>query len=169
MRIDDIPGDQLADAIALVLEEFCNNNSTHPAFPDPHDPAALFFSPYRQKSFTLNYYCRRLFEYTCCSKSCFVVAVLYIVRLAELVRVFELNHFNVHRLICTAVVLAAKFMDDVSYSNVHYAKVGGIQTPDEMNRLECFMLKSLDYRLFVSKENYEEIESHIIFIAQECR
>jgi hypothetical protein len=167
-RVGDIPDERLADSVAFILNEFCKSNPPNPEFPDPHDPAALFFSPFRQKTFTLNYYCGRLLEYMCCSKSCFVVAILYIVRLAERYSIFELNHFNVHRLICTAVVLAAKFMDDVSYSNVHYAKVGGIQTSVEMNKLESFMLKALDYRLFVTKENYDEIEAHITLIAQQC-
>lgn len=80
----------------------------------------------------------------------------------------ELNDFNVHRVICTAVLLAAKFVDDLSYSNEHYARVGGIQTPGEMNRLEVLMLKALDYRLYVSKDNYEQIESQLALIAVHC-
>jgi hypothetical protein len=167
--VGDIPDDRLASTIALVLTDFCEaNKAGRPAFPEPHDPAALFFSPFRQKTFSLNFYCKRLLEYTYCSKSCFVVAILYIVRLSERHPVFELNDFNVHRLICTAVVLAAKFMDDMSFSNVHYAKVAGIRTAGEMNKLEAFMLKALDYRLFVSLESYREVESQIALIAREC-
>lgn len=167
--VSDIPEDRLADTIALILTDFCKSNTAvKPRFPEPHDPAALFFSPFRQKSFTLNFYCKRLLQYTYCSKSCFVVAILYIVRLSERYPVFELNDFNVHRLFCTAVVLAAKFVDDTSFSNVHYAKVAGIQTPGEMNKLEAFMLKALDYRLFVSQESYCEVEAQVALIARDC-
>lgn len=97
-----------------------------------------------------------------------MVAILYALRLAERNPVFELNDYNVHRVICTALVLAAKFMDDLSYSNEHYAKVGGIQTPGEMNKLEALMLKALDYRLFVTKENYDIVEAEIAQIAVNC-
>jgi Cyclin len=167
--VSDIPDDRLARTIALVLTDFCKSTSSEqPGFPEPHDPAALFFSPFRQKTFTLDFYCKRLLQYTYCSKSCFVVAILYLVRLSERFPVFELNDYNVHRLICTAVVLAAKFVDDTSFSNVHYAKVAGIQSPGEMNKLEAFMLKALDYRLFVSQESYREVEAQIAMIAREC-
>lgn len=90
---------------------------------------------------------------------------MYLVRLAARYPIFELNDFNVHRLICTAVVLAAKWVDDVSYSNAHYAKVGGIQTAAEMSRLEAHMLKALDYRLFVTKESFEQMESQLVQVA----
>lgn len=165
INVEDISEELLAETIALILSEFCSTGSEQPRFPDPRDPAALFFSPYKQKSFTLSFYCRRLIQFNCCSKACFPIAILYLIRLAEKESVFELNDYNVHRLVCTALVLAAKYLDDVSYSNSHYAKVGGIQTGDEMNKLEHHMLKMMDYRLFVSKESYEEVENQILQIA----
>lgn len=103
-------------------------------------------------------------QFNCCSKACFPLAILYLIRLTDVCPIFELNDFNVHRLICTAVVLAAKWLDDVSYSNAHYAKVGGIQNAVEMGRLEEHMLRALDYRLFISKESYEDVERQIIAI-----
>ncbi len=163
--VDDLSNEKLADTLALILQQFCRSNSGAPRLPDPCDPAALFFSPARQTSFTLSFYCRRLLEYMCCSKSCFVVAILYLARLAVRCPIFELNEFNVHRLICTAVVLAAKWLDDVSYSNAHYAKVAGVQTTAEMTRMEDVMLRSLDYRLFVTRENYAEVERNLLQIA----
>lgn len=168
LSVGDIPDDRLADTLALVLNEFCKSSSTCPSFPDPSDPAALFFSPDKQITFTLNFYCKRLLAYTCCSKSCFVIAVLYLVRLAKRCPIFELNEYNVHRLICTSVVLSAKWLDDVSYSNAHYAKVGGIQSAAEMSKLEEHMLRALDYRVFITKENFEEVENHIILMASNC-
>lgn len=166
LTIANVPGSCLADTVALVLAEFCKApRVVNHMFPNPADPAALFFSPFKQKSFTLSYYCRRLLDYNCCSKSCFPIAILYLVRLAERYPIFEINDYNVHRLICTAVLLAAKWVDDVSYSNAHYAKVGGIQTAVEMSRLEAHMLKALDYRLFITKESFEEVESRLIQIA----
>lgn len=93
------------------------------------------------------------------------MAILYLLRVGERFPIFEVNDYNVHRLVCTAVVLAAKWLDDVCYSNAHYAKVAGIQTAAEMSRLEEVMLKAMDYRLFVSKESFEEIESQVVQIA----
>lgn len=53
------------------------------------------------------------------------------------------------RLVLTATVLAAKFLDDEYYTNRHYAKVGGVSLA-ELNSLEMHMLTLLAYRLRVS-------------------
>lgn len=108
-------------------------------------------------------------EYTCCSKSAFVVAVLYLARLAEHHPVFVLSELNVHRLVCTAVVLAAKWLDDVSYSNAHYARVAGVQSAAEMTRMENHFLKALDYRLYVAPHNYHDVEASLLNIAASWR
>lgn len=79
--------------------------------------------------------------------------------------VYELNDFNVHRLFCTASVVAAKWLDDVSYSCAHYAKVGGIGSGQEMARLEAMMLDALGWRTFVVREAYEDVEVELVKIA----
>lgn len=165
LTINNLSDDRLADTLAHILQQFCEAAPIKPRFPDPRDPAALFFSPYKQQSFTLNFYCKRLLQFNSCSKPCFPLALVYLIQLSDAFPIFQLNDFNVHRLFCTALVLAAKWQDDVSYTNTHYAKVGGIQTCAEMNYLELHMLSCLDYRLFVSDERYHEIENHILEIA----
>lgn len=168
--VNEVPNEVLADTVALILEQFCAGGAygvspVQRTLPDPTDPAALFFSPAKQTAFTLSFYCRRLVEYTCCSKSCFVVAILYLARLAEACPVFLVNEFNVHRLVCTAVVLAAKWLDDVTYSNEHYAKVAGVQTSGEMTCMENHMLHCLDYRLYVQRDDYFDVEASLLKIA----
>ncbi|KAG4189173.1 hypothetical protein ERO13_A08G210700v2 [Gossypium hirsutum] len=63
--------------------------------------------------------------------------------------------FNVHRLLITSVMVAAKFMDDQHYNNAYYAKVGGISR-EEMNRLEMRFLFDLDFRLNVTTEVFNK-------------
>lgn len=164
-HVADMSDERVAGTAALIIHGLCNANPACPVFPPVTDAAALFFSPYKQSTFTLDSYCQRLLVYTGCSKSCFVVALLYMARMAENRSVYELNYYNVHRLLCTALVLASKYLDDASYSNAHYAKVSGIQTVAEMNKLEAHMLEVLDYRLHVTQENYDEVEIQIASIA----
>ena len=164
-----MPNDVLADTVALVLEQFCARGEGSVTLPSPNEPAALFFSPSRQTSFSLSFYIRRLVEYTCCSKSAFVVAVLYLARLAERHPVFMLSDLNVHRLACTSVVLAAKWLDDISYSNAHYARVAGVQSAAEMTRMENHFLSAIDYRLYVAPDNYRDVEISLLNIAASWR
>lgn len=63
---------------------------------------------------------------------------------------------TIHRLVVTAVMLAAKLMDDKYYNNAFYAKIGGITT-SELNHMELEMLRMLDYRTFVSSSRVHEL------------
>ena len=67
----------------------------------------------------------RIHKYASCSKECFILALIYIDRLIQRNN-FLLTELNVHRVVITAVLLAAKFFDDAYYNNAYYAKVGGV-------------------------------------------
>ncbi|KAM5561274.1 cyclin-P3-1 [Rosa sericea] len=97
-------------------------------------------------------YIERIFKYSSCSNSCFVVAYIYIERFLQRTGTC-LTSLNVHRLLITSILIAAKFMDDDCYSNGYYAKVGGVSTA-EMNNLEMAFLLSLDFKLYVTTEMF---------------
>ena len=50
-----------------------------------------------------------------------------------------LTSLNVHRLVITSLMLAAKFFDDLFYNNAFYAKLGGVNAT-EMNTLEVIII-----------------------------
>jgi hypothetical protein len=58
-------------------------------------------------------YLERIFKYANCSSSCIIVAYVYLDRFTRLQPSLPINSFNVHRLLITSVMVAAKFMDDV--------------------------------------------------------
>jgi Cyclin len=60
----------------------------------------------------------------------------------------------------TSVLVASKFFDDYHFRNSHYAKVGGISTP-EMNLLEVEFLLMVRFNLFVSIETYQQYYNQI--------
>ena len=66
-----------------------------------------------------------------------------------------LTELNVHRVVITAVLLAAKFFDDAYYNNAYYAKVGGVLT-SEMNGLEVDFLFRINFSLHVSSDVFEK-------------
>ncbi|CAB4315600.1 unnamed protein product [Prunus armeniaca] len=93
-------------------------------------------------------YIERIFKYSSCSPSCFVVAYIYIERFLQR-RGICLTSLNIHRLLITSIMVAAKFMDDECYSNAYYAKIGGVSL-SELNKLEVEFLLSLDFKLHVT-------------------
>jgi hypothetical protein len=110
-------------------------------------------------------YLLRIYTYASCSSECFVLALIYIDRLHQM-QGFVLTDLNVHRVVITSIVLAAKFFDDHYFNNAYYAKVGGVPC-SEMNELEIEFLLLTNFSLHVSSETYtryyNELANHYIF------
>lgn len=109
------------------------------------------FHGMRSPPISVEAYILRLAKYTKCSPACFAYSFLYMSRLAAQDTALVPTLLNVHRLVLTSVLLAAKFLDDRYYNNAYYARVGGITT-EEMNRLEMEMLKCLNFSLGATPE-----------------
>jgi hypothetical protein len=100
-------------------------------------------------------YLKRIRSYFKCSDECYVIALVIIDRVGKVDSSLTLCELNVHRLLVSAVMLAAKFHDDVYYSNAYYAKVGGLSVK-EINQLESRLLKLLNWKVNVAAEEYHE-------------
>ncbi|KAI3979730.1 hypothetical protein MKX01_013825 [Papaver californicum] len=111
------------------------------------------FHGLRAPTLSIRQYIDRIFKYSNCSPSCFVVAYIYMERFLQNGDVL-LTLLNVHRILVTSVMVAAKFIDDTFFNNAYFAKVGGVSTA-EINRLEMKFLSSLDFRLQVTVGTFE--------------
>ncbi|XP_062224228.1 cyclin-P4-1-like [Phragmites australis] len=102
-------------------------------------------------------YAERIYRYAGCSPACFVVAYVYLDRLAQRREEEEqaevVDSYSVHRLLITTVMVAAKFMDDIHYNNAYFARVGGVLV-SEMNGLELELLFALRFRLNVTPATF---------------
>ncbi|KAL1203808.1 Cyclin-U4-3 [Cardamine amara subsp. amara] len=114
-------------------------------------------------SISIRSYLERIFKYANCSYSCYIVAYIYLDRFVKKQPFLPINSFNVHRLIITSVLVSAKFMDDLSYNNGYYAKVGGISR-EEMNMLELDFLFGIGFQLNVTVSTFN---SYCCFLQKE--
>ncbi|KAK1352640.1 Cyclin-P3-1 like [Heracleum sosnowskyi] len=114
--------------------------------------AVTIFHGSKAPALGIQQYINRIFKYSCCSPSCFVVAQIYVDRFVQRTNL-QLTSLNVHRLLITSVMVAAKFIDDAFFNNAYYAKVGGVSTA-EINKLEMKFLFALDFRLNVSLQTF---------------
>lgn len=71
------------------------------------------FHGVRAPSITIPNYIERIYNYTNCSPSCFVVGYVYIDRLVHKYPDSLVVSLNVHRLLVTSVMVASKILDDV--------------------------------------------------------
>lgn len=88
------------------------------------------------------------------------MALIYVDRLIQRNN-FLLTELNVHRVIITAILLAAKFFDDAYYNNAYYAKVGGVLV-SEMNGLEVDFLFRINFSLHVTPELFDKYRAELV-------
>lgn len=70
-------------------------------------------------------------------------------------------------MILAAVLVCAKFYNDVFYRNCDIASVSGLATPAETNTLEICLLVLIDYRVFISPEEFASYEERLDEFDQE--
>lgn len=99
-------------------------------------------------------YVTHLRKYGKFSANEFVVALIYVRRITSSHPLIDFASLSVHRLLVSALLVATKMYKDNHLSNRYYAKVGGLVTR-ELDRLERCILELLDFRLYVSAEEFE--------------
>ncbi|GMH12053.1 hypothetical protein Nepgr_013894 [Nepenthes gracilis] len=118
------------------------------------------FHGVRAPNISIPKYLERIYKYSNCSPSCFVVGFIYIDRLIHRYPELLVVSLNVHRLLVTSVMVASKMLDDEHYNNEFYAKVGGVSN-EELNRLEVELLFLLDFEVVVSSSVFETYCFHL--------
>eukprot|EP01018_Ginkgo_biloba_P020088 Gb_39399 [translate_table: standard] len=78
------------------------------------------FHGLRAPSIGIKSYLERIFKYANCSPSCFVVAYAYIDRFIHQKHMnLAITSLNVHRLLITSIMVAAKFLDDAHFDEFY--------------------------------------------------
>ncbi|CAI0550521.1 unnamed protein product [Linum tenue] len=99
--------------LAHVLEKLVARNDRLLAGADGGKSLNAFHGV-RAPNISILKYLERLFKYTDCSPSCFVVGYVYIDRLIHKYPDSLLVSLNVHRLLVTSILVASKMLDDVA-------------------------------------------------------
>jgi hypothetical protein len=117
MKPDEV-GTSIVPVLACVLNQLCARNDRL-----SHKGVSKFHA-LRPPAIGIRDYLQRVLKYAACSGECFVLALVYIDRIIQSNPSFVVNSLNIHRLLITSVMLAAKFFDDQYFNNAYYAKVG---------------------------------------------
>ncbi|KAL1802398.1 hypothetical protein DCAR_0933969 [Daucus carota subsp. sativus] len=148
---------KLITFLSSMLEKVAESNDMDALI---HPQKVSVFHGLTRPTITIQSYLERIFKYANCSPSCYVVAYVYLDRFTQRQPALPVNSFNVHRLLITSVLVAAKFMDDMYYNNAYYAKVGGISTL-EMNFLEVDFLFGIGFQLNVTPTTFHTYCSYL--------
>lgn len=96
--------------LSSLLQRVAESNDDNPRF---HMQKISAFHGLTRPTISIQSYLERIFKYANCSPSCYVVAYVYLERFTQQQPALSINSFNVHRLLITSVMIAAKFMDDM--------------------------------------------------------
>lgn len=155
--VDDVPRSHLVAALACVLG--------HMASLGKRPQRTFCFHASRIPQLSVSDYLLRLSTYFGCSDQCLVLGLVYIDRIVKRHPEFVVSPWSIHRLLMTSIMVAAKFWDDVYYSNSHYARVGGVKLY-ELNMLEEQFLQLNGWRLHVVPDEYFMYQSQVLLAAQ---
>lgn len=148
---------RILSVLSFALQRLVTRNDQ---FAPADGKKVTVFHGVRSPAITIAKYLERIYKYTSCSPSCFVVGYVYIDRLVHRQPDFPVISLNIHRLVLTSVMIAAKVLDDAHYNNAFYARVGGISNT-ELNRLEIDLLFRLGFRLKVTGKVFESYCLHL--------
>lgn len=110
LRKDSIGKPQILSLLSTLLERSVQKNERILETSQTEDVITVFHG-LRAPSLSIQQYIDRIFKYSCCSSSCFVIAYIYMDRFIQQTNIF-ITSLNIHRLLITTVMVAAKFMDD---------------------------------------------------------
>jgi len=138
--------------IAHILEKIANTNNQRYNISTPFD----FQTP---PGISAGRYLERIVKYTPCSKECYFVALVFLDRIMENSSLLVTER-NLHRLLITSIMISAKLLDDETFNNGYYSKVGGL-TVSEINALEIRFLELLKYNLSVTADTVQHYRSEL--------
>lgn len=161
-------GTVVVRVLSAVLERLvgANRNNEHGSAAAASQEEVTKFHALKPPSISILQYLERIHKYASCSTECFILALIYIDRLIQRNN-FLLTDLNVHRVVITGILLAAKFFDDAYYNNAYYAKVGGVLV-SEMNSLEVEFLFRVNFSLHVAPQVYSKYHAELISHAVGC-
>lgn len=157
MKINPERREKLVTVLSDVLNRLCDRNDRFIVNTTP----ITRFHALRPPQITVKYYLQRIGKYSNCSEECFVLALIYIDRLIRTNTSFLVNSLNVHRLLITSMMLAAKFFDDQYFNNAYFGKVGGV-TCKEINLLEIEFLFMINFNLFVAAGTFKTYNERLM-------
>ena len=134
--------EKISDTIEYIIEENTKSKKDINVFCTRKNP-----------NISLKDYLTRIQKYTNLEDSTLIISLIYIDRVLNTTDI-ELNNYDIHKLVFTAIIIAIKYHEDEIYNNSFYAKVGGI-SGKELNKLEYYFLSFIDFNLFVGADEFK--------------
>jgi hypothetical protein len=98
---------------------------------------------------------KKIFDKMQLATECVIISLIYIEKIM-MKGMIELRFCNWRPLLFTAILLASKFWEDISFWNVDYVEALVLYPLKSINRMESEFVSLCEYNLFVSAEMYTQ-------------
>lgn len=138
--------------IAKVIKDLLFKNRTLNNYNQKiKEQSKMIFSSKKIPKIPISDYIQRIIQYTGIENSSLITSLIYLDRICQ--NDILITDYNIHRLLLMSIIMSIKNNEDIIYENGYYSKVAGV-TIKEFNKLESDFLILLEFKLFVSEEEF---------------
>ena len=156
----NLPNYMLIKSISKTLVTILENNKKKSNYEEiVKKQGKMPFSANLIPGISIEDYLLRIQTYANIEKSTLIICLIFIDKLCHTADV-TLTHYNIHRILFTAVLLSIKYNEDSFFDNQYYSEIAGVKIK-ELKLLEYTFISMVDFKLFVSDEIYEKYKNYL--------
>ena len=157
--IQEIEINNIVKSVSEILKQIIENNNEQPIKNDSiRKKHPSLYSEVPPK-ISIYEYVSRIQKYSAIEKNIIILGLIYIDRICDINRL-RLTNYNIHRILFISILIALKYNEDSIYSNKYYSEVAGVSLK-ELNSMESSFLELLDFKLFVSEEEFKKYNFYL--------
>ena len=157
-EVDDptkLPNYKLIKAISQTLVSILENNKKKSNYKEKvKKQNKMAFSANLIPNISIEDYLLRIQTYANIEKSTLIISLIFIDKLCHTADV-TLTHYNIHRILFTAVLISIKYNEDSFFDNQYYSDIAGVKIK-ELKLLEYTFVSMVDFNFYVSNEIYQK-------------
>jgi hypothetical protein len=157
-EVDDptkLPNYKLIKAISQTLVSILENNKKKSNYKEKvKKQSKMAFSANLIPNISIEDYLLRIQTYANIEKSTLIISLIFIDKLCHTADV-TLTHYNIHRILFTAVLISIKYNEDSFFDNQYYSEIAGVKIK-ELKLLEYTFVSMVDFNFYVSNEIYQK-------------
>ena len=119
----------------------------------------MVFSANLIPNISIEDYLIRIQTYSNIEKSTLIISLIFIDKLCHTADV-TLTHYNIHRILFTAILISIKYNEDSFFDNKYYSEIAGVKIK-ELKLLEYTFISMVNFKFFVHTELYEKYRSYL--------
>ena len=150
----------LIDSISKTLNTILDRNKKLKNYKDIlKKQSTMYFSANTIPNITIKDYLIRIQIYSDIEKSTLILSLILIDKMCKNSEIL-LTHYNIHRVLFSAILVSIKYNEDSYFDNNFYSQIAGVK-PNELKLLEYTFLEYNDFNIYVNDVEYKQYENYL--------